>query len=54
MDWALALERAGVTGEGLSFSAQEKQLAHAVTFNIAGCTIEQLTDSGINRKNKNE
>jgi len=50
LDWALALEQAGVTGEGLSFSPQEKEIAHTVTFNIVGSTIEQLSNSGINRR----
>jgi hypothetical protein len=50
LDWALALERAGVTGEGISFSKEEKRIADSVTFNITGSTIGQLTNSGINRR----
>jgi hypothetical protein len=50
LEWACALERAGVTGEGLSFSAKEKQIAHSVTFNNYGCHIEQLSNSGLNQK----
>ena len=50
LEWALALERAGVTGEGMTFSAEEKKLAHSVTFNISNSLIEQLSNSGINHK----
>lgn len=50
LDWACALERAGVTGENLSFSVEEKQIASDVTFNIIGSTIEQLNNAGTNRK----
>jgi len=50
LDWALALERAKITGEGMTFSEQEKQLAHNVTFNIIGSTIEQLNNAGTNRR----
>jgi hypothetical protein len=50
LDWACALECAGVTGDGLSFSAKEKELAHAITFNISGSHIEQLNNLGNNLK----
>jgi len=50
LDWALALERAGVTGDGMSFSSKEKQIAHSVTFNIIESTIGQLSNSGTNRR----
>jgi AbiTii len=50
LDWALELERSGVTGEGLSFSASEKQIAHSVVFNIHNSTVEQITSSGTNQK----
>ena len=50
MDWALALERATITGEGMTFSEKEKQLAHNVTFNIIGSTIEQLNNAGTNKR----
>jgi hypothetical protein len=45
-----ALEAAGVTGEGLSFSAQQKQIAHSVTFNIHNNQIEQFINLGVNQK----
>jgi len=48
LDWACALERAGVTGEGMSFSEKEKGIAHQVTINISGSQISQLTSSGNN------
>ncbi|AMV26694.1 hypothetical protein VT84_20005 [Gemmata sp. SH-PL17] len=48
LDWALKLERAGVTGEGQSFSLSEKQIAHSVTFNITNSNVGQLTNSGSN------
>lgn len=50
LDWALALERAGVVGEGMTFSAKEKEIAHNVTFNIFDSTIGQLSNSGSNVK----
>jgi hypothetical protein len=50
LDWACALESAGVTGEGLTFSAKEKQIADTVVFNISGSHIEQLNNSGTNQK----
>lgn len=48
--WALALESAGVTGDGMTFSLKEKEIAHSVTFNITGSNIEQLSSSGVNLK----
>jgi hypothetical protein len=50
LEWACALEQAGVTGDGMSFSAKEKQIAHSVTFNINNSNIEQLTNTGMNQK----
>jgi hypothetical protein len=50
LEWALALERAGVTGDGLTFTAREKEIAHSVTFNISHCQIEQLNNLGTNLK----
>jgi hypothetical protein len=50
LDWALALERAKITGEGMSFSDKEKQLAQTVTLNIIGSTIEQLSNTGTNKR----
>jgi hypothetical protein len=48
LEWACDLEAAGVTGDGLSFSEQEKQIAHSITFNIHNSTIGQLNNQGIN------
>jgi hypothetical protein len=50
LDWACALENAGVKGDGLSFDEREKKLADSITFNINDCTIEQLTNMGTNQK----
>jgi len=50
LQWSLALERAGVTGEGMTFSAKDKEIAQRVTWNIYGSHIEQLNNSGINWK----
>jgi hypothetical protein len=50
LDWACALEAAGVTGDGLSFSAKEKEIAHSITFNIHDSHIEQLNNLGTNKK----
>jgi hypothetical protein len=48
LDWALALESAGVHGDGMSFSAQEKEISSNVTFNIYESHIEQLNSHGKN------
>lgn len=48
--WACDLETAGVLGEGMSMTDREKDLAKQVVFNINNCTIEQLSDSGLNWK----
>jgi hypothetical protein len=37
-----------VVGEGMTFSAKEKEIAHNVTFNISDSTIGQLSSSGNN------
>jgi hypothetical protein len=50
LDWALKLERAGVTGEGMTFSPEDKRIAHSVVFNITDSKIGQLSNSGINRR----
>jgi hypothetical protein len=50
LDWACALERANVHGENLTFSAEEKRVAHSITFNISGSHIEQLNNMGANTK----
>ncbi len=50
LEWACVLERAGVTGEGMSFTAKEKEIAHAITYNISGSNIEQLNNLGTNMK----
>ena len=50
LDWALALERAGVTGEGMTFTAKEKEVAQTVIFNIYDSNIEQLNNAGQNQK----
>jgi hypothetical protein len=48
LDWACALERAGVTGDGMTFSVREKEIARSVTFNISDSHIEQLNNMGTN------
>jgi hypothetical protein len=50
LEWACALEAAGVTGDGMSFSPKEKEIAHSVIFNISDSRIEQLTNAGFNLK----
>jgi hypothetical protein len=50
LDWACALETAGVNGDGLSFSAKEKEIAHTIIFNINNSHVEQLSNSGTNLK----
>ena len=50
LDWACDLETAGVTGEGQSFSENEKRTAQTVIFNINNSNIDQLNNSGSNIK----
>jgi hypothetical protein len=50
LDWALELERKNVLGENQSFSPQEKQAAHTITFNIHNSSIEQLNNMGSNNR----
>jgi len=35
LEWSLKLEKAGITGNGYSFSLQEKEIAHQQTVNIS-------------------
>jgi hypothetical protein len=51
LDWACKLESAGVTGDGVSFSTEEKQLAEGVVFNIINSTVDQISNSGLNVRN---
>jgi hypothetical protein len=37
--WAIALDRAGIRGDGLSFSGVEKEKAHGLVFHVAGGTV---------------
>jgi AbiTii len=37
--WSLALEKAGVRGEALSFSTAEQQQAHSVQINVQGDAV---------------
>jgi hypothetical protein len=50
LEWALELERRNILGENQTFSKEEKAIAHTVIFNINDSHIEQLTNSGSNRK----
>lgn len=50
LDWACALEQAGVHGENMSFDDREKQIAHTITFNISQSKIEQLNNMGTNQR----
>ena len=50
LDWACALEAAGVHGEGISFSQEEKEKAHNVSINITNCTVDQVNALGENMK----
>ena len=50
LDWTCSLESAGVTGEGHSFSNQERQTAQSVVFNITNSKIDQLNSAGANIK----
>lgn len=50
LDWACALERAGIKGEGMSFRPEEISSARLITFNISNCHIEQLNNMGNNQR----
>jgi hypothetical protein len=43
LDWVIELERAGILGDGLSFTAQERQQAREVHSTINVGTIHQMT-----------
>jgi AbiTii len=36
LDWGLAMEKAGITGEGMSFTQAEREAAQNVTYNLYG------------------
>ncbi len=44
--WAIALDKAGVRGEGLSFSDIEKERAHSIVFQGSSVTIGVLGEAG--------
>ena len=48
LDWACELEQRGVLGENMTFSEDEKSIAHSVTFNIINSQIDQLNNMGNN------
>lgn len=50
LNWSCALESAGVTGDGLTFTVKDRDIAQTVTFNIYGSHIEQLNNAGSNHK----
>ena len=45
LDWAIGLERAGVTGEGISFTADEQRKAHMASSVINVGSIGSMTGS---------
>lgn len=47
LEWGLGLEEQGVTGEGMSFSAEEQRQASSLTFNVShlGNLIGSMHDS---------
>lgn len=47
LEWALGLEEQNITGEGMSFSQEEKQQASNLTFNVAhlGSYIGSMSES---------
>jgi AbiTii len=48
--WALDLEAAGVKGDGISFSEEERRISQTVIFNINRSIVGQLTTSGTNQQ----
>ncbi len=47
LEWSLKLEEEGITGEGISFTYNEKEKAHAVTYNIRNYINGNVKDSQI-------
>lgn len=47
LEWSLKLEADGITGEGMSFSSQEKERAQDVTYNIKNYIQGNIQDSQI-------
>ena len=47
LEWSLKLEVDGITGEGMSFSSKEKELAQTVTYNIKNFVQGNIQDSQI-------
>jgi hypothetical protein len=43
LDWSLKLEKAGILGNGLMFSTEEKQMAHDPTTNITIGHVENFS-----------
>lgn len=50
LDWACDLEAAGITGADQTFSADERNAAKTIIFNISNSTIDQLNSAGTNVK----
>jgi AbiTii len=50
LDWACALESAGVNGDNISFTEREKEISHSITFNISDSHIGQLNNQGTNQQ----
>jgi len=46
LEWALKLEEQGISGEGMSFSREEKEQANTVTFNVRNL-IGTIQDSQV-------
>jgi len=47
LEWSLKLESDGITGEGMSFSSKEKEIAREVTYNIKNYIQGNIQDSQI-------
>jgi hypothetical protein len=47
LEWALKLEEDGITGEGMSFSPEDKERAQVVTYNIKNYIEGNIQDSQI-------
>lgn len=47
LEWSLKLEEDGITGEGMSFSSEEKSKAQSVTYNIKNYIEGNIQDSQI-------
>jgi hypothetical protein len=47
LEWSLKLEKDGITGEGMSFTSEEKERAQAITYNVKNYIHGNIQDSQV-------